>query len=146
MPVLVVGADTEAGLAILDGLNDPNREVRAFVTDEDVGARLKGKGIKVAVGDVSDDSHVEAAATACFSAVLIAEAAHDERERSFAAVPGEVLAGWGRAMTGSGVARVIWVSSAEPPASSGHERATVDPADPDLVARVVALDEAESIQ
>lgn len=145
MPVLVVGADTEAGQAIVDGLNDPAREVRAFVTDEEVAAELKEKGVKVALGDVSDDSHVEAAATACFSAVLIAEAAQDDRERSFAGEPSEVMAGWGRAMTGSGVTRVIWVSAARPPASSGYETATVDPDDPDLVARVVALDEAQSI-
>lgn len=145
MPVIVVGADTQAGKAILEGLHDPHREVRAFVTDEEVGADLKMKGFKVALGDVSDDSHVEAASTSCFSAILIAEAAHDHRERAFARSPDQVMAGWARAVSGSRVARVIWVSGETPPPTRADEVASVDPSDPSLVAKVVELDNAQSI-
>ena len=35
MPVIVVGADTEIGLASIDGLLARQGEVRAFVTDSD---------------------------------------------------------------------------------------------------------------
>lgn len=145
MPVIVVGADTRAGQAILEGLHHPAREVRAFVTDEAVGAELKERGFKVALGDVSDDSHVEAAALHCFCAVLITEAARDGRDRAFAGSPRQVLEGWARAVAGSKVSRVIWVSEEVPPPIRIGEVASVDPADPDLVEKVVALDSAQSI-
>jgi putative NADH-flavin reductase len=143
MPVIVVGADTRVGRAIVKGLHHPSRELRVFVSDEEQGAEMKEGGIKVALGDVSDESHVEAAALNCFTAVLIAEAATDGRERSFAATPEEVLAGWARAV--SSVTRVIWVSAQDVPATDAPEAAQVDPDDPDVVARVVALDDAQKI-
>jgi putative NADH-flavin reductase len=143
MPVIVVGADTRVGRAIVEGLHHPSRELRAFVSDEEQGAELKERGIKVALGDVSDESHVEAAALNCFSAVLITEAATDARERSFAATPEDVLLGWARAV--SSVSRVIWVSAQEVPATDTPEAARVDPDDPNVVARVVALDDAQKI-
>lgn len=145
MPVIVVGADTDTGRAILDGLFDGRREVRAFVTSESVGADLKDAGFKVAIGDVTDESHVEAAATACFSAILMTEAAIDDRERSFAQTPGQVLAGWARAVEGAGVTRVIWVGDEPTHATPSAETAVVSPGDPELVDRVVALDEAQTI-
>lgn len=145
MPVIVVGADTDAGRAILEGLYDPHREVRAFVSDGSVGAALKEQGFKVALGDISDESHVAAASTRCFSAVLITEAASDGRERSFAGTPGEVLEGWADAVASSDVTRVIWVSTEDPPATGVKEVALVDPDDPDLVAKVVDLDDAQPI-
>ena len=145
MPVIVVGADTPAGLAILDGLHNPPREVRAFVSDPEIGYGLKERGFKVALGDVSDESHVEAAATACFSAVLITEAATDDRERSFATSATEVLQSWARAVASSDVKRVIWVSADQPPPVEVEETAAVDPEAPDLVDRVVALDDAQTI-
>lgn len=145
MPVIVVGADTPPGLAILDGLHNPPREVRAFVSDEDTGFDLKQRGFKVALGDVSDEGHVEAALTSCFSAVLVAEAATDSRERAFAGSSQEVLEGWARAVTRSQVSRVIWVIEGSAPAATSSEVATVDPAAGDLVAKVVALDDAQTI-
>lgn len=145
MPVIVVGADTTAGLAILDGLHDPARDVRAFVSDEDTGHHLKQRGFKVALGDVSDESHVEAAATACFSAVLITEAAKDERERSFAKSSAEVLESWARAVANCDVTRVIWVSADETPPVAVGESVTVDPELPNYVDRVVELDDAQTI-
>jgi uncharacterized protein YbjT (DUF2867 family) len=84
MPVIVVGADTSQGRAVVEGLLEPGREVRAFVSDPDAGAELRELGVKVALGDVSDDSHVQGACTNCFTAVLVTEAARDGRERSFA--------------------------------------------------------------
>src|SRR3970040_1949209 len=41
MPVIVVGADTEQGRAVIEGLIEPGREVRAFVTDVDAAAELR---------------------------------------------------------------------------------------------------------
>jgi hypothetical protein len=145
MPVIVVGADTPPGLAICHGLYRPSREVRAFVSDDVIAAELRQLGLKVALGDVSDDSHVEAATTRCFSAVLVAEAAVDGRERAFATGAAAVLSGWARAITAAGVTRAIWVMTGEPPTPGPAEMATVDPEAPDLVARVVSLDDAQTI-
>ena len=145
MPVIVVGADTSAGQAIIQRLQKPEREVRAFVSDERVGAQLKKSGFKVALGDVSDESHIETASTRCFSAILIAEAAMDDRERSFAGTVDEVLGGWARAVVNSEVTRVIWVSQADHPRTPSREVARVDPDDPELVEKVVALDDAQVI-
>ena len=109
MPVLVVGADTPAGAAIVDALLKREGEVRAFVTDPEAGEELKRRHVKVAVGDLSDESHVEAAGTRVFSAVLITSSVEDGREVSFADSRKEVLAGWASALKGAGVRRAIWV-------------------------------------
>lgn len=145
MPMIVVGADTGPGAALLETLDAPAREIRVFVTDEARGLELKGRGFKVATGDVSDESHVEAAATRCFSAVLITEAAHDGRERSFADTPDEVLEGWAKAVSNSKVKRVIWVTGDAHPDTGVDEVAVVDPQDPSFVTTVIELDEAASL-
>jgi nucleoside-diphosphate-sugar epimerase len=145
MPMIVVGADTEAGEVILERLDATRREVRVFVSDEPKGLALREEGFKVAIGDVSDDSHVEGAATRCFSAVLIAQAASDDRERSFADTPEAVLRGWANAVGNSQVSRVIWVIADEPPPAEVKEVARVNPNDPDLARKVFDLDEASSI-
>jgi len=145
MPLIVIGADTDAGEAILEALGQPEREVRAFVTDEAAGLEMRNRGFKVATGDVSDESHVEAASMRCFSAVLIAEAAADRRRRSFASTPDEVLRGWAKAVANSGVKRVIWVTDLEPPETGVAEVARVDPSDPALAEKVLALDDAHSL-
>jgi nucleoside-diphosphate-sugar epimerase len=142
MPVIVVGADTAQGRAVVEGLVEPGREVRAFVSDPDAGAELRERGVKVALGDVSDDSHVQGACMNCFTAVLITEAALDERERSFATNERQVLEGWALAAAASGVTRVIWVHDGEPPPVRVKEVRTVSPDHPDLVAEVSALDDA----
>ncbi|MDP9495220.1 MAG: NAD(P)H-binding protein [Actinomycetota bacterium] len=142
MPAIVVGADTEPGLAIIDALIEPNREVRAFVSDPESVADLKSRAVKVALGDVSDDSHVEAAALHCFTAVLVSEAARDGRERSFASSEREVLAVWARAVANAGVHRVIWAYEGEPPPVDVPEVAQVSPKDPDLGRKVAELDDA----
>lgn len=145
MPVIVVGADTETGERILERLHDPNREIRVFVSDESTGLLMRERGYKVALGDVSDESHVEAAATRCFSAVLVAEAALDSRERSFAEDPATVLRGWASAVRNSRVSRVIWVIDEEHPPTAVGEVAAVRPDDPDLASVVAGLDDAQSI-
>ncbi len=145
MPVIVVGADTELGRAVVEGLIDPGREVRAFVTDIAAATELKRAGVKVAVGDVSDDSHVQGAATNCFTAVFLTEAARDDRERSFASDETHVLEGWAAAAAASDVKRVIWVHEGEVPPTTTRESVKVSPTHPDLVAEVVALDDARSV-
>lgn len=143
--MIVVGADTLAGESILAELGQTEREVRVFVTDESKAQELRSLGYKVATGDVSDDSHVEGAALRCFSAVLVAEAAHDDRERSFASTPEQVMSGWARAVTSAGVRRVIWITDREPPATPVPEVAAVSPDDPALPTKVIALDEVASL-
>ena len=145
MPVIVVGADTEPGLAIIEALIDPGREVRAFVTDPRVVVDLKRQGVKVALGDVSDDSHIEVAALHCFTAVLVTEAARDDRERSFANSEPEVLEAWGRAVVSAGIHRVIWVHHGTLPTIDVAEVASVAPDSPDLASRVAGLDAARVI-
>lgn len=145
MPLIVIGADTGPGTALVEALDASAREIRVFVTNESRGLELKKQGFKVATGDVSDQSHVEAASTRCFSAVLIDDAAHDDRERSFADSPEATLQGWADAITRSRVKRVIWITAADHPESEIEEVAVVDPSDPDFVGTVIELDEAQSI-
>ena len=145
MPVILVGADTEEGEAILTEIADPDREVRAFVSDPEVATALRTQGIKVALGDLSDDSHVEGASLGCFTSILIERAAFDDRERSFAPDREGVLQGWAKAVLASGVRRVIWVGEGPFPALEGPEVATVSPDEPGFAARVVALDNAQKM-
>jgi len=145
MPVIVVGADTDVGRAVVDGLIEPGREVRVFVTDLDAATELRRAGVKVALGDVSDDSHVQGASMNCFTAVLVAEAARDSRERSFASSEEQVLRAWANAVAASGVTRVIWLHDGETPPVRVAEVATVSPDHPRLVDEVVALDDARSL-
>lgn len=146
MPVIVIGADTVLGERIIEALIAPGREVRAFVTDPAVGARLKEAGVKVATGDVSDASHVGAACTNCFSVVLVGTAAADARPRHFADSP-EVVREWARAVHDAGVRRAIWVTADDPPAARVPESAWVDvggePAE--IASRVAELDDAAEL-
>jgi uncharacterized protein YbjT (DUF2867 family) len=133
MPVIVVGADTEYGSAVAEALSTRQGEVRAFVTDPESAQPLRALGIKVAIGDVSDASHVAGAALGAFSAVMIAEAGLDDRERSFAASYEALLAAWAEGLRDAGVSRVIWVAPEvqlpEAIASSGIPGAVVDSRD-----------------
>lgn len=126
MPVIVVGADTPIGTLVATAFANRKAEVRAFVSDPVAAARLRDLGIKVAVGDVSDGSHVGGAAHGCFSAVLLTEAASDDRERSFADGPDEIVAAWDGAIAEAGVTRAIWVGRS-PAASSAPETVALDP-------------------
>lgn len=110
MPVIVIGADTPTGAAILTVLRERAGEVRAFVSDESTGEALRATEVKVATGDLSDVSHVEGACTNCFCAVLVTEAAHDGRELAFAG-PQAAVVGWANALRSAGVTRAIWVET-----------------------------------
>lgn len=145
MPVIVVGADTDTGEAVLEGLAEPNREIRVFVSDAIVATVMRERGFKVALGDVSDESHIEAAANRCFTAILITEAAQDDRERAFIDEPNDILAAWSQAAMSSGVTRVIWVTNDETPETKTKEVVTVDPTDPNFVETVARLDDAQVI-
>ncbi|MGH3667390.1 MAG: hypothetical protein ACRDU7_03820, partial [Acidimicrobiia bacterium] len=86
--------------------------------------------------------HIQGACSNCFTAVLISEAARDQRERSFATNERQVLEGWAAAAAASGVIRVIWVHDGELPPVRVREVRTVSPEHPDLVREVAALDDA----
>jgi uncharacterized protein YbjT (DUF2867 family) len=116
MPVIVIGADTDLGREVVAALLPRAAEMRAFVTDPAAAATLKERGVKVALGDVSDASHVGAACRNAFCAVLIAAAAGDGRERAFAADPDAVVAAWTDALRDAGVTRAIWVRREADPA------------------------------
>jgi len=108
MPVIVIGADTPMGNAVVPALRPRSGEVRVFGTDPDAGERLRGMA-KVAVGDLSDGSHVGGAAIGAFCAVVIAAAAHDGRERYFAATPQAVFARWADGLSDAGISRIVAV-------------------------------------
>lgn len=139
MPVMVVGADHPLGEVIARKLAAPDREVRAFISSVNSHGPLRALGIKVAIGDLSDQSHVEAAATSCFTVVFIEPALGDGRELAFAAAEAATT-GWARAATDAGVKRVIWVGGSPPPVK-GLEMAavTVDNRTPDEIADEVAF-------
>ena len=114
MPVIVIGADHPLGAAVVEHLAARVGEVRAFVSDPRVGEVLRARGIKVAVGDVSDTSHVAGAALGAFAAVLVTPAAGDGRETAFAEAAA-IPAAWGRAVAEAGVTRVIVLADEPPP-------------------------------
>ena len=151
MPVIVIGADTALGQTVATALTGRAGEVRAFVTDLAAAEPLRRAGIKVAVGDVSDDSHIQGAAHDAFTAVLIAEAASDDRERSFASSYDAVLRSWRRGMTEAGVKRIIWIGpEAAPPflLATGVEAASIDTSvlsPEDVATEAVRLDDLATI-
>lgn len=146
MPVIIVGADTPTGEALASRFAGGGGAVRAFVSDFDAAVRLRQLGLQVATGDVSDDSHISGACLGCFTVVLVAEAATDGRDRSFANSSAEVLASWARAAEAAGVRRLIWISDRVPPeAAKVPEVAVLEPGTPDLVEAVFRLDEAREI-
>jgi len=115
MPVVVVGADTPLGARVVAALAGRAGEIRAFVSDEAAGAALRERGLKVAVGDVSDASHVGAAALGCFAAVLVEACTTDGRALDFAADPAAVIDAWAGALSEAGVRRIIWLGGAAGP-------------------------------
>ncbi|MGQ0848613.1 MAG: NAD(P)H-binding protein [Actinomycetota bacterium] len=114
MPVMVVGADHPIGEAIVNRLLGPGREVRGFVSSPEIGARLKMAGVKVAVGDLSDEGHLGAACASCFAVVLVAPALVDGRDLAFAA-PEAAARAWALAAVAANVKRAIWVGADPPP-------------------------------
>jgi nucleoside-diphosphate-sugar epimerase len=153
MPVIVVGADTVYGLAAAGALSRRHGEVRAFVTDPDSAPALRELGIKVAIGDVSDGSHIEGAALQAFCAVLIAAAGTDDRERSFASTFEDLVAAWIEAVVRAGVQRVIWIGPDDDPpmalVESGLELAALDTRSStpeEIAAETFRLDDLASLE
>ncbi len=152
MPVLVVGADTPVGASVVDALTNREGELRCFVTDVEVAADLRSRPAKVALGDVSDGSHVGAAGLNCFSIVFICAAATDTHERAFCSTPAQVFEQWQEAITMAGARRIIWVEDADTTGSgsriSANEIAVITGAglsNRDIADRVVALDEVSDL-
>jgi len=63
--VLVTGATGFVGPRIVHALRTEGRDVRALVRRPDRGAHLASLGVELAVGDVTDDASVSAAAEGC---------------------------------------------------------------------------------
>jgi uncharacterized protein YbjT (DUF2867 family) len=153
MPMIVVGADTEVGRAVVAAAVERGGETRVFVSDEGAAAELRGRAVKVALGDVSDASHVGGATIGCFSAVLVAAAAGDGRALAFGSDPHEVVRSWVAAAAGSLVRRVVLVGPSHLVDAIGAleavpESAVVDPTGrpADEIAReVLELDEARNL-
>jgi putative NADH-flavin reductase len=147
MPVLVVGADHPLGETIARRLAQPDREVRAFVSSTKIGAQLRTIGIKVAVGDLSDEGHIAAAASRCFAVVLVEAALTDGRDLAFATTSSARL-GWARAVGAAGVARALWVGE-DPPFIEVAEVGTVVTgarAHPDIADEVARLDDLAALE
>lgn len=113
MPVIVIGADTPVGDAVMETVVPAAAEVRAFISEEGIAEELRRRGVKVALGDVSDFSHVEAAALNCFCAILVVDAVGDGRSVAFAKDSTAVVDGWAEAIRNAGLHRTIWVSSSD---------------------------------
>jgi putative NADH-flavin reductase len=151
MPVIVVGADTPLGRPIIEALLPREGEVRAFVSNVEEAAELRELGVKVALGDVSDGSHVGGAALNAFSAVLLPSAATDDRERSFADTPEAVVAGWAEGLKDAGIMRAIWVRENDVPGEAiravvpEYAEVAVSGGPGDTAGRVAELDEAAEL-
>ena len=150
MPVLVVGADTPIGLLVMESLSERAGEIRAFVSSPDQASDLRSHGVKVALGDVSDGSHVGGAALNCFSIVFLTAAAEDHRERAFATTPNDVFSAWVEAIEMAQPRRVIWVgaSGSGPPRGTIGEFAVVEVdgrSAADVAAEVAYLDDLETL-
>lgn len=120
MPVLVTGAEDGLGARVVEQLRASGGEIRAYldgaVAGEHVAAALRAGGCKVAVGDLDDEGHLEAAlahvhtVAHCWGGPL-----HDLDAQL--TVAGTLAS----ALLGAGVRRLVWV----------RELAT-DPANPYL--------------
>ena len=144
MPVIVVGADTPLGGQVLSALASRDGEVRAFVTNGADATDLRQAGVRVAVGDVSDASHVAGAALDCFTAVLLTDAAFDDRERSFAPDGAAVLAAWDTALVEARVRRAIWVGAVPSAGSTVSDSVVVEIGDRSpitIAAEIAELDD-----
>jgi putative NADH-flavin reductase len=151
VPVIIIGADTPLGPVVLDALAGRGGEVRAFIGTVEMLDELRARGVKTALGDVSDGTHIAGAALHAFAAVLLADAATDERERSFAATPEDVYDQWADGLSDAGVTRAIWVADRPIPeaiAAAVAEHASVVTGERDLAdiaADVARFDETAEL-
>lgn len=153
MPLIVIGADTPQGEAIVEAASARGGEIRAFVTDPDKATLMRSRGLKVAMGDISDASHVGGAAIGAFCAVLISTAATDARERSFSTDPDATVTSWIDEVVRAGVNRIILVADSPLPraAAAVHgapESAIIEATSlevSEVADRVISLDSARSL-
>ncbi len=136
----------------MKALTDREGELRCFVTDVEIAADLRSGSAKVALGDVSDGSHVGGAGLNCFSMVFICAAATDIRERAFCTTPAQVFEQWQEAITMAGARRIIWIEDADTAGSGSrivaNEIAVIagdELSHREIADRVVALDEASDL-
>lgn len=150
MPVIVIGADTELGHAIVPALRPASGEIRLFASDAEAVSGYRTFA-KVAVGDISDGSHVGGAAIGAFCAIVIAAVASDDRERHFAESTDELFAQWADGLGDAGISRVIVVGGADELPEATHLDAigaeytfidTTDLTTTDVIAAVAAAESA----
>lgn len=110
MPVIIIGADSAIGHALIPALRPDASELRLFASDAAAVAEYRDFA-KVAIGDISDGTHIGGAAIGAFCAVVIATAAHDERDRYFAPTTGALFAQWADGLADAGVQRVIVIGT-----------------------------------
>lgn len=150
MPVIIIGADTDVGHALIPALRPDAAELRLFASDPEAITSYRPY-TKVAVGDISDGTHVGGAAIGAFCAIVIAAAAHDHRERYFAATPAALFAQWADGLGGAGIARVIVIGTVdelpEPDplrqiVDDYHHTDTTERTLDEIVAEIVAIEAA----
>jgi hypothetical protein len=108
MPVMVTGAEDALGATVVDALLHTGGEVRAFldgtVATAADAATLRGRGCKVAVGELDDEGHLEAALAQVHTvAHCWGGPGHD---------PGGLVAAGATlasALLGAGVRRLVWI-------------------------------------
>jgi nucleoside-diphosphate-sugar epimerase len=108
VPVMVTGAEDGLGAAVVDAMLRTRGEVRAFLdgtvaTSADAAA-LRARGAKVAVGELDDEGHLEAA-LAQVHTVAHCWGGPVHRPDDLVAV-GATLAS---ALLGAGVRRLVWI-------------------------------------
>lgn len=122
MPVMVTGAEQALGAAVTDQLLGSGGEVRAFLdataVSADEPAALRARGCKVAVGELDDEGHMEAALAQVHTVAHCIVGPLED--------PGVQVtnaATLASALLGAGVRRLVWV-----------RELAVDPTNPYLAA------------
>ena len=105
----------------------------------------------MAVGDLSDGSHIGAAADRSFTAVLVVAAATDGRPLAFSIDASGVLKTWTTALREARVQRAIWVGDPAPHLieESAPEVIVVDPAgraEADVADEVADLNDRKNLR
>ena len=106
---------------------------------------MKKLGFKVALGDVSDESHIERQLQAASPRSWWVKRPPMRGNGPSSAIHARFWLRGRERVSSSGVTRVIWVLDGVPPETTALEVASVKPSDPELVSRIVELDDAQVI-